>query len=438
MKESRTPRVVIIGAGFAGLKAAQLLGNSNLEITLIDRHNYHTFIPLLYQVATAQLSPEQISYPISQALRKYPNVRFLIAEVERIDFTERVVQTEDSAIAYDYLIIATGSQAKYLGVPGAADYTLGIRTLPQALELRSHLLTCFEQAQQEQDQITKQHLLTFIIIGGGTTGVELAGGISELIRDTLVASYPKINFQEIQIILIQSGDSLLSKLPKNLAKSAEVYLRKLGMKVHLNTKVSAVTPYTVHLEDDTQIEAGTIIWTAGIEAAKPKTSADIKTAAKEKIVVLSTLQLPKYPEVYAVGDVAYFEQNDQPLIGVAQVALQQGKAAAENILLQLQENSPKPFIYNHQGRAAIIARNAGVAKINKLSLTGFWGWLLWSVVHLYYLPGKRNKAEVLLTWIFDYFRVSRRYCQILPLENEAKSLDSDYEDPEFDAETKVW
>lgn len=433
MKGSRTPRVVIIGAGFAGLKATQLLGNSALEISLIDRHNYHSFIPLLYQVATAQLSPEQIAYPIRQALRKLTNVRFIVAEVKRIDFTERVVQTEDSAIAYDYLIIATGSQAKYLGVPGAADYTFGIRTLPQAIQLRTRIITCFEQAQQEQDPTTKQHLLTFIIVGGGTTGVELAGGISELIRDTLFFSYPQINPEQVRIILIQSGNCLLPKFPKRLAKRAEIYLRKIGVKVHLNTKVSAVRPNIVHLEDDTEIEAGTIIWTAGIEAAKPKTSADLKIAAKEKIVVLSTLQLPEYPEVYAVGDVAYFEQNDRPLIGVAQVALQQGTAAAENIQLQLQEMPAKPFIYNHKGRAAIIARNAGVAKTNKCNLTGLWGWLLWSLVHLYYLPGKRNKIEVLLNWIFDYFRLPRRYCQILPLENEEISLDS-----EFDAETKKW
>ena len=403
MKAPRHRRVVIVGAGFGGLTAAKMLAHSGVEVVLVDRNNYHTFIPMLYQVATAELKPEQIVYPVRRFLRRRSNFRFVMAEVKRIDQVNQVVETEGSSIPYDFLILATGSQSQFLGVPGAPEYTLAMNTLQEAVTLRNHILSCFEQAVQEEDPMQRLALLTFVIVGGGPTGVELAGALMELICGPLAKDYPTLNLQQAQVVLLQSGDRLIADLPKSLGDYTQKRLRQMGVKVHLQTKVRQVNPKIVHLEDGSAISAETIIWTAGLEAARPATKQELSTAFKDKIVVEPTLQLPGDSQVYAIGDLAYVEQDGQPLTGVAPEAIQQGAAVARNVQRQLRGLSPKPFSYFNKGRLAIIGRNAGVGQIGKLNFTGFLAWFLWLYVHLCYLPGIRNRIGVLINWICRYF-----------------------------------
>ncbi|MEW6496310.1 MAG: NAD(P)/FAD-dependent oxidoreductase [Cyanobacteriota bacterium] len=414
MAVSRNPRVVIVGAGFGGLKAARVLARSGVDILLIDRNNYHTFIPLLYQVAAAELKPEQIAYPVRKVFRKMPNARFLRAEVKQVDFQSQVVETDGPAIPYDFLVLATGSQVQYLGVPGAKEYALTMNTLEEAVALRNHILWCFEQAVRENDPIQRQQLLTLVIVGGGPTGVELAGALIELIQGPLVKDYPTLNIQQVRVILLQAGDRLLADLPQRLGEYTQKQLRNRGVKVHLQSKVSKVTPETVYLQDGTAIFAKTIIWVAGVEATVPPPAGKLSPAAKQQVAVLPTLQLPKHPQVYVIGDSAYLEDNGQPLPSVAPVAIQQGEAVAQNIKRQLRDLLPQPFRYKDKGRAAIIARNAGVVHMNKLAFTGFPAWLLWLGIHLYYLPGVRNRLGVLLSWVCDYWFCDRSVRLILP------------------------
>ncbi len=414
MTVSRSSRVVIVGAGFGGLVAARVLARSGVDVLVVDRNNYHTFVPLLYQVAVAELEPEFIAYPVRRFLRRMPKARFVMAEVQRIDFTAQVVETDGSAVPYDFLILATGSQSQYLGVPGAREYTLPMNTLDDAVALRNHIFSCFERAVKEQDPTKRQQLLTFVIVGGGPTGVELAGALSELIYGPLVKDYPTLDLQQVRVILLQAGDRLLADLPQRLGEYTDKQLRIRGVKVHLQAKVSQVTPKSVHLSDGTAILAETIIWTAGVEATPPPPTGELFPAAKGQVAVLPTLQLPNQPLVYAIGDVAYVEHKGQPLPLVAPVAIQQGEAVAHNIKQQLRGRFPKPFRYKDKGRAAIIARNAGVAQTDKLTLTGFAGWLLWLGIHLYYLPGLRNRLLVLISWVCDYLFGDRFVRLILP------------------------
>lgn len=419
----RRPRVVIVGSGFGGLKAARVLASSGAEVLLIDRNNYHTFIPLLYQVATAELEPEHIVYSVRSVLRRLPNASFIMAEVKRIDFVGQVVETDGPTIAYDYLILATGSQSQFLGVPGAPKYALPMRTLEEAVCLRNHILGCFERAVREPDMTQRERLLTFVIVGGGPTGVELAGALSELIHGSLAKDFPTLDLRQVRLVLVQSGDSLLADLPKRLGEYTQKRLRKMGVKVHLQAKVSQVTPEAVYLKDGTAIFTKTIVWTAGVGAALPDTTEELPTAAKGKVIVQPTLQVAEQPRVYAIGDVAYVEQDGQPLTGVAPEAIQLGAVAARNIERQLRGREPQPFSYFNKGRLAIIGRNAGVGQIGKLTFTGFPAWFIWLGVHLLYLPGFRNRLFVLITWICDYLFGDRFVRLILPsktlLESEA-------------------
>lgn len=410
----RRPRVVIIGSGFGGIAAARTLARSQVEVLLIDRNNYHTFIPLLYQVAVAQLQPEQVAYPVRSILRRLPHANFLMAEVKQIDFVNQVVETEKAAIPYDFLIASTGSQTQFLGIPGAAKYALPIKTLSEAVYLRNHILSCFEQAVLEPDATQRQSLLTFVIVGGGATGVELAGALIELIQGSLIKDYPRLDLRQVRVILLQGRDRLLADLPLKLCDYTHKHLRRMGVKVHLQAKVSQVTPNGVYLADGTNILAKTVIWTAGVVAAPLTPTGEMFPAAKNQVAVLPTLQLPEYPQVYVIGDSAYVEQDGKPLPLVAPVAIQQGTKAAQNILLQLQHQQPKPFCYVDKGRAAIIARNAGVAQAGKLKFTGFLAWLLWLAIHLYYLPGWHNRFIVLINWIYDYLFCDRFIRVIFP------------------------
>ncbi|NEQ47211.1 MAG: NAD(P)/FAD-dependent oxidoreductase [Leptolyngbya sp. SIOISBB] len=409
---SNPPRVVVVGAGFGGMQTAQSLAQSGAEVLLIDRNNYNTFIPLLYQVAAAQIEPESIAYPLRTVLRRAPRTQFLMATVQNIDFEHQVVETADQLISYDYLVLATGSQTQFLGVPGAMEHAFPLRTLDQAVTLRQHILQRFEQAAREPDPVQRQQLLTFVIVGGGPTGVEMAGTLVELKR-AVRRDYPGLNWQDMQIILVQSGDNLLANLPDRLGRYTTRKLRQLGVKVHFQTRVSRVTEQAVEFQNGSVLPVGTVVWAAGLEAAMPAATANLSTARKGKLAVRPTLQLIDHDNVYAIGDLAHAEQNGKSLTGVAPEALQQGVAVARNIRRQLRGKMPTTFSYLNKGRLAIIGGYAGVGKIGPILLTGFLPWLMWLSVHLVYLPGFRNRLAVLLNWLHGYSRGDRAIRVIL-------------------------
>ena len=398
----RKLRAVVVGGGFGGMQAAQSLSKLGLETLLIDRNNYNTFVPLLYQVAAAQLEPEKIAYPLRTVVRRSSRIRFLMAEVQRIDFSEQVIETDDTTISYDFLVLATGSQTQFLGVPGAAEYAFSMRNLGESVAIRNHVLHCFEQANQEPDPVRREQLLSFVIVGGGPTGVEMAGTLVEL-KHVLVHDYPNLDFEQARIILLQSGNSLLANLPSELGRYTIRKLTRLGVEVRLHSKVSRVMPTAVRLASGELLDSATVIWTAGLEASHPTTSETLRTAAKGKLVVQPTLQLQGYPNVYVIGDLAHVrEAGKSPLAGVAPEALQQGVAVARNIWRQVRWQTPQPFKYFNKGRLAIIGCYSGVGKIGPFLLTGFLPWLMWLGVHLVYLPGFRNRLLVLLSWLHSY------------------------------------
>lgn len=415
-------RVVIIGAGFGGFQAAQSLAGADIEVLLIDRNNYHTFVPLLYQVATAQIEPTLAAYSVRPRLRRLsarqhlrsPHLQFLMTEVKQVDFGARLVETDHGVIPYDYLVLATGSQTRLDIVPGAADYAFTLRSLDEAIALRNHLIHCFEAAIREADPAQRQQLLTFVVVGGGATGVEMAGALVELITGPMQRDYPALSKTAPKIILLQSGDTLLPDLPTKLGDYACRKLRQIGVKIHLQTRVQQVIPTGVALQGEEAIAAATVIWTAGQEATPPTLSEPIDTAAKNKVRVQPTLQLPERPEVYAIGDLAYVEQKGKPLTGVAPEALQEGVAVARNIRRQLRGKAPQPFHYLNKGRLAIIGCYAGVGKIGGFAFTGFLAWLMWLGVHVVYLPGYRNRLLVLLTWLYVYLWRDRPLRFIVP------------------------
>ena len=397
----RTIRAVVVGGGFGGMQAAQSLSRLGIDTLLIDRNNYNTFVPLLYQVAAAQIEPEKIAYPLRTAARCSDQLHFQMAEVQHIDFSSQRIETDRSDIPYDFLVLATGSQTQYFGVPGAERYAFPLRNLDEAIAIRHHILHCFEQANGESDRTLRRQLLTFVIVGGGPTGVEMAGTLVELKR-SLMRDYPNLDFQDVRLMMVQSGHGLLSNLPPSLGRYTLRKLRRIGVEVHLQTRVNQVTPEGVCLESGKNLSAGTVIWTAGLAASRPATSKELETAPKGKLVVQPTLQLEGHPNVYVIGDLAHVRSNGHPLTGVAPEALQQGVAVARNIKRQSQWKTPKPFKYLNKGRLAIIGCYAGVGKIGPFLLTGFLPWLMWLAVHLVYLPGFRSRLLILLSWIHSY------------------------------------
>ncbi|MGJ3246671.1 MAG: NAD(P)/FAD-dependent oxidoreductase [Elainellaceae cyanobacterium] len=417
----RRPQVVIIGSGFGGMQAAQSLAGSGANVLLIDRKNYHTFIPLLYQVATAQLDPEHVAFPVRTLLRRFLprrhqaiQIRFLMANVTRINMQARLIETDRGAIPYDYLVIATGSQPQFLGIPGADDYAFTLKTLNEAIALRNQILTCFEKASSESDPILRQQALTFAIVGGGPTGVEMAGALIEMIRGPMPRDYPTLVPSDVRVIMLQAGDRLLPGLPDQLGDYTCKRLRNVGVQVHLQSKVSRVLPNAVHLQDGHVIPSATVIWAAGVEAEAPETSDRLPTINKGKLVVRSTLQVLEHDQIYAIGDVSYVEQDGVPLAGVAPEALQAGVAVARNIKRQIRGKFPKPFRYFNKGRLAIIGCGSGVGKIGPFMLTGAIAWFMWLAVHVVYLPGFRNRLMVLLSWLQTYVLGDRPSWLIVP------------------------
>ncbi len=418
MSQTR-PHMIIIGAGFGGLQAARRLRNAPVEITLVDKHNFHLFQPLLYQVATAGLAPEEIAYPIRAIVRNQKNLDFLLDEVTGIDFNGRIVHTKTKDLAYDYLIVAVGGETNYFGLKTVADMAFGLKGLNDAVSLRNHILRMFEKAVHESDPERCRALLTFVVVGGGPTGVESAGALSELIRLVLVKDYPSLNIKDVRILLLEALDTVLATFPERLQKFTIATLNKKHIEVRFGASVEDFDGTRILLKGGEVIPANTLVWTAGIRSADLVNSLGLRQGRQGRILVEKTLQVSEHPEVFIIGDAAYLEdENKYAYPMVATVAIQQGRSAADNILHVVRGQPTQPFTYVDPGSLATIGRSSAVAKIGRFEFGGIIAWFLWSVVHVYQLIGFRNRIMVLIYWAWDYFLYNRAVRLITPTKGD--------------------
>ncbi|HID06668.1 MAG TPA: NAD(P)/FAD-dependent oxidoreductase, partial [Armatimonadetes bacterium] len=377
---------------------------------------YHTFVPLLYQVATAELEPEEIAYPIRKIIRKWSNVRFIRAEVTGVDTASQIIHARGIGdIRYDYLIIAVGGSSRFFNIRGASEYAFQLRTLNEAIALRNHILTMFEQATCSSDPRIKRRKLTFVIIGGGPTGVEIAGTLMELLRGPLWKDYRELNPSDASVVLIEAKNELLPGLPARLCEYALNRLQNMGVQVLLQKSVTEVFRDFVQLHDGERIPTETTIWTAGVRGNDCIERWGMRITHDGRVHVLPTLQLPDHHNVYVIGDSAYVEdEHGMPLPMIAPVAIQEGSHAARSILAQIDGGTPKPFRYRDVGMMVVIGRNAAAVRLNKFAFTGFSAWMLWLFVHLAKLIGFKNKLFVLINWGMDYILRERAVRLILP------------------------
>ncbi len=401
------PQVVIVGAGFGGLYAARALKRAPVEVTIIDRHNYHLFQPLLYQVATAGLSPGDIAYPIRSVVRHQENTRVLMAEGAAIDAQFRKVILRDGEVPYDYLILATGASHSYFGHADWEPDAPGLKTIDDALEIRRRILLAFEKAEREAGPSRRQALLTFVIVGAGPTGVELAGAIAEIATKVMTRDFRKFNPREARVILVEAGPRVLPAFPEELAAKAEAALKKLGVEVRRNSPVTSIQPGEVVVGGE-QVFAATILWAAGVVASPMARSLGVPLDRAGRVIVEPDLSVPGHSEVFVIGDLASFlHQTGKPLPGLAPVAIQQGRHAAENILRLCQGRSSEPFRYADRGSLATIGRAAAVADFGVVKVSGFLAWIAWLFVHIFWLIGFRNRFVVLFEWAWAYLTFQR-------------------------------
>lgn len=411
------PRVVIVGAGFAGLWAAQGLNDEAMDVVLLDKHNYHTFFPLLYQVAAAELGPTDIAYPVRSMLRKSGSVRFQMAEMTGLDPEAKQVLTSDGPISYDALVLGLGSVPAYFGVEGAEEYGYPLRVMDDALPLRREVLSRFEAASSETDPDLREQLLTFVIVGGGPTGVEFAGAISELIGGPLLRDYPQIARSEVRVVLIEGQDRVLGGMKPRLSRYAETRLRARGVEVLLNTFVQRIEAHAVELADGERIASETVVWTAGIQGDPIVKSWGLPTGSAGRIEVEPTLQVKGYPDIWVGGDLARALGDDgEPLPQVAPVAVQQGQHLAAALKAWFAGETPPRFRYRDPGMLAVVGRSHAVAQVFGASLTGLFAWIIWAVVHVAKLVGFRNRMLVLVNWAWNYIFYERSVRLILPVE----------------------
>lgn len=413
-------RVVVAGGGFAGLWAARAFAGAQaqeqVEVLVLDRNNYHTFLPLLYQVAAAELEPEQIAYPLRGVFRTMENVDFRLACVTGADFDRKLVHTDGGDVPYDYLILAMGSNTEFYGVPGAQEHAFRLKSLEQAIALRNHILTRFELAAHEPDADTQRRMLTFTVVGGGPTGVEYAGALAELIRTPMARDFSGFNTGQARVVLLEAGDGLLAGFPDRLRRYAFRRLARMGVDVRLNSAVAGVDAHQVQLRGTTPLATDTVVWSAGIRGNRTANSMRLPIGGGRRVTVLPSLQLAEHPAVYVAGDLALPRSGEDALEApmIAPNATQQGRLAAENVLRALRGEEQRPFRYRDKGAMATIGRSSAVVRIGQRTVSGFVAWVLWLFVHLAYLIGFRNRLFVMVNWAWDYLFFERSVRLILP------------------------
>jgi len=407
MRPVSAPRVVIVGGGFGGLYAARALAGAPVELTVVDRTNHHVFQPLLYQVATASLSPSQIAYPIRGVLRRQKNARVVLGEVTGVDLARRAVVLEDGELPYDYLILASGASHSYFGHDEWEAQAPGLKTLDDALRIRERILLAFERAEREQDEARRRALLTFVVVGGGPTGVEMAGAIGEIACKVMPRDFRAIDTRDTRTICVEAGPRLLPAFPESLAAKAERALERLCVEARTGEAVTRMEEGTVWLGTD-RIAAGTVIWAAGVAPSPLARSLGVPLDRAGRVVVNADLSIPGHPEVLVVGDLAACAgPGGKPLPGLAPVAIQAGEHAARNVARAARGEASLPFHYRDKGTMATIGRNAAVVDLGRLRISGYPAWLMWCFVHILWLIGFRNRFLVMIEWAWAYVRFER-------------------------------
>jgi NADH dehydrogenase len=402
-----TPHIVIIGGGFGGLSAARALRHADVRVTLIDRRNHHVFQPLLYQVATATLSPGDIAAPIRWILRSIKNVRVLLANATRIDVAaKRIELSEGASLDYDWLIIATGSKHAYFGHNDWEPNAPGQKTLEDAIAIRRRIQIAFERAEREEDTQRQHELLTFVIVGGGPTGVELAGTLAEIARQTLHDEFRTIDTTRARILLVEAGPTILQTFPENLRNAARASLKRLGIEVREGVAVTGVDSHGVMIGSE-RVDAGTVLWAAGVAASSVVKTLGVPLDRAGRVIVQPDLSIPGHPEVFVAGDAAAAMNDGKLLPGVAQTAMQGARHAAKNILRRLKGQPSTPFVYRDLGSMAIIGRRAAISDLGWIRLSGAMAWFAWLFLHIFMLIGFKNRVVVLFEWAFAYFTFQR-------------------------------
>ncbi len=416
-------RVVIVGGGFGGLYAARALRRAAVQVTLVDRRNHHLFQPLLYQVATAALSPGDIASPIRWILRRQLNVEVLLADVRRVEADRQRLVLADGEMSYDFLILATGATHAYFGHDEWRRRAPGLKTLEDALEIRGRVLLAYERAERETDAAKRDALLTFVVIGGGPTGVELAGALAEISRQSLARDFRHFDPGSARIILLEGGPAILAAFPKTLQDAARKDLARLGVDVRTGTVVTGIANERVETAGSA-IDAATILWAAGVAASPVGATLGVETDRAGRVLVQPDLTIPGHPEIFVIGDLASLAgANGKPLPGVAQVAIQMGKHAARNVTRAIDRQPLRPFVYTDLGNMATIGRASAIADFGWLRLKGWIAWQAWLFVHLMSLVGFRNRVVVLVQWAWAYFSYQRAIRLITGHEPEREPLD---------------
>jgi NADH dehydrogenase len=407
---SKKPRVIIIGGGFAGIALAKKLRNKNVQVVLLDKHNYHTFQPLLYQVATGGLEAGSIAYPIRKVIQEYKDFYFRLTSVKEIDTVNQKIISEIGDLHYDYLVIATGSKTNYFGNKDIERYSMSMKTIPQSLNIRSLILENFEQAVLIKDEVERNMLINFVIVGAGPTGVELAGALAEMKKAILQKDYPDLDIAKMQINLVQGDVRVLDTMSEKSSAAAEKFLVDLGVKVWKNVRVTNYDGKTVTTNSDLTFETATVIWAAGVQGAKIA-GLDSKSLVEriERIRVNQYNQVAGYENIFAIGDIASMETelfpHGHPMM--AQPAIQQGKLLGENLIKLINKKPMTAFEYNNKGSMATIGRNLAVVDLPRYHFSGVFAWFVWMLVHLFSLIGFKNKAVVFLNWVYNYIWFDR-------------------------------
>lgn len=408
--QSSLPRIVIIGGGFGGISLAKKLRKKEVQVVLLDRHNYHTFQPLLYQVSTGGLEPDSIAYPIRKVLQGYPNFYFRLAQVKSIDPNSNMVSTNIGDLKFDYLVVAAGSSTNFFGNKSIKKNAMAMKTIPQSLNLRSLILENFEQALLTDDLHERDALMNFVIVGGGPTGVELAGALAEIKKGILPKDYPDLDTRRAQINLVQGSDRVLPAMSEVASKKAEDFLENLGVNVWKELRVTDYDGKIVHTDSETQFETSTMVWAAGVQAVSIKGLNGKELLARgNRLKVNNFHQVEGFEHIYAIGDIAQMETEAFPTGHpmMAQPAIQQGENLGENMVRLLEEKPMRPFTYRDKGSMATIGRNKAVCDLKQFKFQGVFAWFVWMFVHLFFLIGFRNRVVVFINWVYNYIKFDR-------------------------------